>query len=98
MKSTPGLLTTPSSSCPHSLPSANPGDLSSKGQNIHLELLPQLRLEKRGVLTHPHSPSGGLADTALPPTPTCGWVFGYLHGRGATGLNLGFSVCEEGPP
>lgn len=69
MKSTPGLLTTPSSSCPHSLPSANPGDLSSKGQNIHLELLPQLRLEKRGVLTHPHSPSGGLADTALPAHP-----------------------------
>lgn len=50
------------------------------------------------MLTHPYHRVEAWQTQHCPPTPTCGWVFGYLHGRGATGLNLGVGVCEEGHP
>ena len=78
MESTPGLLTTPSSSCPHSLLSANPGDLSSKGQNIQLEnpraASASAQAGEEGC-AHPPLLTGwrpGRHSTARPPPPAAG--------------------------
>ena len=78
MESTPGLLTTPSSSCPHSLLSANPGDLSSKGQNIQLEnpraASASAQAGEEGY-AHPPPLTGwrpGRHSTARPPPPAAG--------------------------